>query len=137
MIGSRGDAHLSFGATVADRGQEACEARDAFTRTPDSFWCPAGLCGDGGGGSAGCGGQEPVATGPNSAAAAEVTVGAAGSCAAGSRERSFKCLCGFGGRCPTSAGWLFPWFLIIGWFLLWRLRWRSELAGFGTPHGCS
>lgn len=87
MIGSRGDAHLSFGATVADRGQEACKARDAFTRTPDSFWCPAGLCGDGGGGSAGCGGQEPVATGPDPAAAAEVTVGAAGSCVAGSWGR--------------------------------------------------
>lgn len=87
VIGSRGDAHLAFCATVADRGQEACEARDAFTRTPGSFWCPAGLCGDGGGGSAGCGGQEPVAAGPDPAAAAEVTVGAAGSCAAGWRGR--------------------------------------------------
>lgn len=87
VIGSRGDAHLAFGATVADRGQEACKARDAFTRTPSSFWCPAGLCGDGGGGSAGCGGQEPVAAGPDPAAAAEVTVGVAGSRAAGLRGR--------------------------------------------------
>lgn len=74
VIGSCGDAHLVFGATVAEGGQEACEARDASTRTPGSFWCPTRLCGDVGGGAAGCGGQEPVAAGPDPAAAAEVTM---------------------------------------------------------------
>lgn len=66
---------MLFGATVADRGQEACAGRDAFKNKPSSFWNPAEQRGDGGGGVVGCGGQEPVATGPDPAAAAEVTQG--------------------------------------------------------------
>ncbi|XP_035317449.1 ankyrin repeat domain-containing protein 26-like isoform X1 [Cricetulus griseus] len=55
VIGYCGDALQFFGATVADRGQEACKARDAFTSTRGSFWCPTRLCEDGCGGAAGCG----------------------------------------------------------------------------------
>lgn len=79
---------------MADREQEACGGRDAFTSKPSSFWYPARQRGDGGGGVAGCGGQEPVAAGPDPAAAAEVTQGgcAAGMRGAGSREQPFKWL---------------------------------------------